>query len=231
MARYKVHQAIKKDDPYAVEKALEKIKPQENLRTDGEDFTCIHDAADTNSPLAMQVLLDNLEETADEDTKFKIVNVLESKLERTAAIIAIQKKSYEAFEVLLMDGYVDLQAKDSDGKTVEELCEEDERFAQMLKEYKLYGSRRKRAKDEAERKRLEEEERRLRLKREEEKRQKEEEERQRYEEEKKKREEEEHKKMVEEMERKAQEAAEEEARKKMEEEIERKKKEEEERRK
>lgn len=79
----------------------------------------------------MQVILDHLEDNYDEKTKVMIINVLDKQL-NTPILECIQHKSYETFEVLLMDGYMDLQAKDSDGKTAEELCAEDEKFTWIL---------------------------------------------------------------------------------------------------
>ncbi len=111
--------AIKKDDAFLTAKALESVKPTQNLAYPGASYTCIHAAGYYNSYQAMTVLIQKLEDlNLNIQECMKIVDIDGF----TPIIYCIKKDSFETLTVLIERNAVDWNFKDEKGHDFVEIC-------------------------------------------------------------------------------------------------------------
>mmetsp|Transcript_39524 Transcript_39524/g.35306 ORF Transcript_39524/g.35306 Transcript_39524/m.35306 type:complete len:178 (-) Transcript_39524:470-1003(-) len=118
--KMRMYRFIKEENIQEIQKMLPIVKPQENLRTKGESFTCLHAAIYLNKPQSVQVILDYVKQVMPAEYRF-IVNI-PGYFNRTPAMMAAQYDRWDAFKTLLDNGEVDLNMRDVDKLSVRDIA-------------------------------------------------------------------------------------------------------------
>lgn len=116
----KAMEAIKKDDKFLLKNLLTTVPPTENLGYPGTNLTCIHFAAVCNSYNAMETLLNNVKSTNPGNYK-EIVNLPDC-YKRSPAMVCPYTNAAECLYLLLSRGDIDLELKDAEGQSIEQIC-------------------------------------------------------------------------------------------------------------
>jgi len=123
MQKVKTTEALRKNDPYLVTKALETIRVQENLRTPGENYTLLHASAEFDADQSIKLCLDWLNKNENAQAR-AIINITDPE-GRTPAMLAAYRDATRAFKAILESGLVDLEVKDIYNKDIRALCKEN----------------------------------------------------------------------------------------------------------
>jgi len=100
---------IKKDDVHLVKNLMGIIRPMESLRMQGENYTCLHYAAEQNSFQAMEIMLRYLFAEYQENF-FNICNIQDIDKE-TPAMKAAKVNALDTLYVMIAFKTVDMRLK------------------------------------------------------------------------------------------------------------------------
>ena len=113
-------EAIKKDDLVLFLKELVTTKPMENLRARGENYTCLHAAAQFNSFRVMEVMLKWIKDNR--PAIFKALNNIQDAQGNSPPMVCAINNSPDTLYVMYCYEAIDLTIKNDDGNNLEELC-------------------------------------------------------------------------------------------------------------
>jgi len=113
-------EAIKKDDLILFMKELGTTKPMENLRIRGENYTCLHAAAEFNSFRVMEILLKWIKDNR--PAIFKALNNIPDPNGNSPPMLCAINNSVDALYVMYCYQAIDHNLKNSQGDNLEELC-------------------------------------------------------------------------------------------------------------
>ena len=123
--------AVKKNDPFLIEKLLREMAPNENLGAKGDNFTCLHHAADNNSFMAMGEMIAWLRKNS--ENHIREYMDIEDADKITPVVHCIIKDSFETFLVLYENDAINFDYRDSKGRSLVALCKKyDTRCLDLL---------------------------------------------------------------------------------------------------
>jgi len=144
--KIKAIDAVKKDDPFLVQKLFMEMAPTENLGPQGSNFTCLHHAANNNSFMAMGEMISILKKTSEKYLKHYMD--IEDADGITPVVYCLIKDSFETFLVLYENDAINPGYLDEKGQGLLALARKyDSRCLDLISKL-LFGSQPKQAEEQ-----------------------------------------------------------------------------------